>query len=117
MPYLKGSGPTAQSLLATFVFVDKYTGPLGQAALDTAAVALLQAKALPKTDTAVSSARRLAIPAAFLISLRAASFKYERPLWEILLLQEENWPLPFTLVVVLLVVAVSVGVVHALLAH
>ena len=116
MAHLDGGGPAAQTALAAFVFVDKYTGPLGQAALDTAAVALLQANALPARPPPGQRARA-AVPAAFLISLRAASFKYERPLWEMLLLSEEAWPLPFTPVVLTLLGAVSAGVVHALLAH
>ena len=119
MPLLAGSSVRAQSLLATFVFFDKYTGPFGQAALDTAAVALLQAKALPKlkTDGARALMLGLSVPAPFLISLRAASFKYERPMWEMLLLQEEQWPLPLTTVVVLLVAGVFTGVVYSMQVH
>ena len=95
------------------VFVDKYTGPLGQAALDTAAASLLQAKALP----AAPAARGITVPAPLLISLRAASFKYERPMWEMLLLHEEQWPLPLHLVVTLLVAGVAAGVVNSILFH
>ena len=117
MAALDGGGAAAQSLLAAFVFCDKYTGPLGQAAVDTAGVALLQAHALPPAASGGGGGggRRLAIPAAFLVSLRAASFRYERPLWEILLMREGEWPLRFTTVVLALLSAVTAGVVHALL--
>ena len=129
MARLDSGGASAQGLLAVFVFLDKYTGPLGQAALDTAAVAVLQSHPLPDdNDTGGLSRGRhrgsdrrrswlLAVPAPFLISLRAASFKYERPLWEMLLLREAEWPVTFTAVVLALVIAVTAGVVHALLAY
>jgi len=40
-----------------------------------------------------------AVPAPFLISLRMAAFKYERPLWDILLVHEDRWPVPLPVVV------------------
>ena len=39
------------------------------------------------------------IPAPFLVSLRMASFKYERPLWDLLLLHEDKWWLSLPVVV------------------
>lgn len=106
---------SARVSVGGLVFFDKYTGPLGQAALDTASVALLQAHALPPSTSKASATRPLAVPAALLISLRAASFKFERPLWDLLLLHEESWPLPFVPVALLLVTVVTAGVVRELL--
>jgi hypothetical protein len=39
------------------------------------------------------------IPAPFLVSLRMATFKYERPLWNLLLMHEKAWPMPLPVVV------------------
>ena len=82
-----GSSATAHRLVGGFVFFDKYSGPLGQAALELAGMELIRRH--PGT----------AVPAPFLISLRMAAFKYERPLWDILLVHEANWPAPLPAVV------------------
>ena len=85
-----GSSATAHRLVGGFVFFDKYSGPLGQAALELAGMELIRRH--PGT----------AVPAPFLISLRMAAFKYERPLWDILLVHEARWWLPLPAVTALL---------------
>jgi len=85
-----------------FLFDDR---PLGQAALDTAAVSLLQAKAIsvdstPKSANDSTSKSKpstfscFLVPAAFLLSLRAGMAKFERPMWEMMLLHQDKWPIP-----------------------
>lgn len=68
--------------------------PLGGAALDTAAVTFLQAH--KQTTRASKIARRFgsAVPAAFLLTLRAGMLRFERPFWEMILLLPEYWPMP-----------------------
>jgi hypothetical protein len=68
---IHGSSNWSAALVASFVFVDKYTGPLGQAALELAGIRILQ-------QSLVSGSEDGWVPAAFLVSLRMATFKYER---------------------------------------
>ena len=103
--------PDATITLGALIFVDKYTGPLGTFAVDSAGVALLQAaastppRAPRRAKQRVVTTRwwsRASVPAAMLVSLRQMSRSYERPLWDILLLHETSWPLPIGAVVTLL---------------
>lgn len=113
-------GTDAPVLLSCMVFFDKYSGPLGQAALDTAGVSMLQAALISKQAKQKGSsggATRLMIPAAFLVSLRAAAFKYERPFWDTLLLSEEHWLMPLPLVISLLTMASFMSVSLLLYRH
>lgn len=138
----------------------RYTGPLGQAAVETAGLTLLRAKMLPSPPLplppqpppigddnsatvalgrgrtsakpkaslapmlppalpapAVALTTAVGVPAALLMSLRAASFKFERPLWDLLLLHEDRWPLPVSAVALMLLAATVVGVTRVLLVH
>lgn len=83
---------------------------LGQSAIETASVALLQANDAQSVESTLQRqklAKRFSkherresrnigpsVPAAFLLSLRGASQKFERPLWEMVLLQQTSLPLP-----------------------
>ena len=91
--FIVGSSALAHQLVGGFVFLDKYSGPLGQAALEQAGMELLRGGAVDAGG---------AVPAPFLISLRMASFKYERPMWDILLVHEARWWLPLPAVTALL---------------
>jgi hypothetical protein len=42
------------------------------------------------------------VPSALLVAMRQSSVRFERPLWDTLLLYERSWPLPLGAVVALL---------------
>ena len=92
LDFISGSSNWSAMLVAGMVFFDKYTGPLGQSALDIAGIHVLQ----------TNIGKRGWVPAAFLMSLRMASFKYERPMWDMLLLQED-WPASLVMVLTFMV--------------
>ena len=115
-----------QVIVALFVFFDKFTGPLGNAALEVALLTVL-ASPHPKEDTAPPLIKQARVPAAFLLTLRMTTEAVCRP-WAELLLQPpglqtgdrpdaelgEHWPLPVSLVVVVLLVGAAGFVWHNL---
>jgi len=108
MHLIQGSDRLAQQLVGGFVFFDKYTGSLGQAALDIAGLELL------RSSMQWESSLGFGIPAPFLVSLRMASFKYERPLWDLLLLREAEWPITLPTLVYSFTTIFLAFVVHQL---
>mmetsp|Transcript_109334 Transcript_109334/g.310010 ORF Transcript_109334/g.310010 Transcript_109334/m.310010 type:complete len:153 (-) Transcript_109334:159-617(-) len=74
--------PERTWLMFTFVFFDKFTGPLGQAAIDTALLALLR-----RDSGGASPPGWPRMPANAVWTLRTAAERLERPLCQLLLLQ------------------------------
>ena len=89
-----------------FVFVDKYTGPLGNAAVETSLLATLKGG---KID---GSARCTgwSVPGAMLLTVRQVVESSSRPFFELILTPPDNaalsagshWPIPFEFAVVFL---------------
>lgn len=74
--------PERTWLMFAFVFFDKFTGPLGQAAIDTALLALLR-----RDSGGAGPAGWPRMPANAVWTLRTAAERLERPLCQLLLLQ------------------------------
>ena len=93
-------------LVWAFVFVDKYTGPLGNAAVETSLLATL------KGGEVDGAAQRTgwSVPGAMLLTVRQVVESSSRPFFELILTPPDNaaptagshWPLPFECVVVVL---------------
>ena len=92
-------GQEAPIILSCIVFLDKYTGPLGEAALDAASVSLLQSSMSSSKQYRYRWSKFLTIPATTLLSIRGMTSRFERPLWDVLLLTEDEWPYNPTTVV------------------
>eukprot|EP00966_Prymnesium_polylepis_P034120 793345-Prymnesium_polylepis.1 len=88
-------------LLGALIFIDKYTGPFGLFALDTAGVTMLQRHGRA-TRQAAGGKAAWSVPAALLVSLRQSSARYERPMWDYLLQHEDSWPVSLVTVVAFL---------------
>lgn len=108
-------GNIGKVLLGGMVFLDKYTGPLGSAALDVALLAVLtagDARQRAKTSS------RMQVPGSLLWTLRMTVTRMERPICQLLLLHSTGisvqWlSLIFTAITaagVLLIVAIGMGV-------
>lgn len=98
-------GSHGVSLLAMFAFLDKYTGPLGGAALDAALLKVLRIGAL----TGKSS--RIGVPSTLLWTSRMVIVKVERPLCQLVLLYTTGMPVErvawaFTLITCAAVLAI-----------
>ena len=81
----------SSTLVGAFMFLDKYTGPLGAAALENALLSLLSRERTRQVTASepgrgIRTKDHVSLPATFLFSLRATSEKLERPLWELLLM-------------------------------
>lgn len=74
--------PERTWLMFAFVFFDKFTGPLGQASIDTALLALLR-----RDSGGAGPAGWPRMPANAVWTLRTAAERLERPLCQLLLLQ------------------------------
>lgn len=77
-------------LMFAFVFLDKFSGPLGQAALDTALLSLLR----PRVAKEAGSNSSVRVPANAMWTLRSAAERMERPASQLALLhlQAANAP-------------------------
>lgn len=74
--------PDRNWLMFTFVFMDKFTGPLGQAAIDTALLAVMRRG----RDEGRGSSPGPRLPANALWTVRTAAERLERPACQLLLL-------------------------------
>mmetsp|Transcript_29079 Transcript_29079/g.83346 ORF Transcript_29079/g.83346 Transcript_29079/m.83346 type:complete len:439 (-) Transcript_29079:37-1353(-) len=107
--HLLQTGSLGVPLLVVFAFLDKYTGPLGMAALDTALLRLL------KTGAVVSSEGSYGVPGTLLWTARMVVSKIERPVCQLILLHTSGLPVhrvswAFTTFTCLAVLAVNSGV-------
>lgn len=88
-------GDIGLPVMATLAFLDKYTGPLGTAALETALLALMNHETSPGNELQVG----FAVPGAWLWSLRMAVSRLERPICQLLLLQTATLPVQWVALV------------------
>eukprot|EP00929_Paragymnodinium_shiwhaense_P087062 TRINITY_DN47374_c0_g1_i1.p1 TRINITY_DN47374_c0_g1~~TRINITY_DN47374_c0_g1_i1.p1 ORF type:complete len:411 (-),score=33.52 TRINITY_DN47374_c0_g1_i1:23-1255(-) len=97
-------GGASVLLLAAFVFVDKFTGPLGLAALDTALLQILEGGGRELSGSSV--------PARLLWTVHTATSRVERPLCQLILLTF-SW-VPVQLLGICLTLTTSAGVMFVL---
>jgi len=79
-------GPGASTWVGALVFVDKYTGPLGGAAVEISLLVMLRQASADESATS--------LPVAFLMTLTALSTKCVRPVVEMAVIHEPSWPVP-----------------------